>query len=98
MATKPVPVRLDLSTIARLDRAAKRLGTNRSALIKFCAQTFVADFGAGWGNRDFAAELAANFTSPQSGKPGGRSKGAAESRSENSPLGRSWPRKHSPKW
>jgi len=46
MATKPVPVRLDLSTIVRLDRAAKRLGTNRAALIKFCAQTFVADFEA----------------------------------------------------
>jgi len=47
MATKPIPVRLDPSTIARLDRAAQKLGTNRSALIKFCAQTFVADFEAG---------------------------------------------------
>jgi len=49
MATKPIPVRFDPSTIARLDRTAKRLGTNRAALIKFCAQTFVADFEAGGG-------------------------------------------------
>jgi hypothetical protein len=46
MATKPIPVRLEPSVIARLDRAAQRLGTNRAALIKFCAQTFLSDFEA----------------------------------------------------
>ena len=38
MGTMPIPVRLDPSVIERLDGAAKRMGTNRSALIKFCAQ------------------------------------------------------------
>jgi hypothetical protein len=44
MATKPIPVRLDPVTIARLDRVSKRLGTNRAALIRFCAETFVRDY------------------------------------------------------
>jgi hypothetical protein len=44
VATTPIPVRLDPSVITRLDGAAKRLGTNRSALIKFCAQTFLSHF------------------------------------------------------
>jgi len=44
VATKPIPVRLDPNVIDRLDRAATRLGTNRSALIKFCAETFVSHF------------------------------------------------------
>jgi hypothetical protein len=43
-ATKPIPVRLDQNTIKRLDGAAKRLGSNRAALIKFCAKTFVDHF------------------------------------------------------
>lgn len=33
--TKPIPIRLDDNTKARLDRAAKRLGSNRSAIIRF---------------------------------------------------------------
>jgi len=39
--TKPIPVRLASAVITRLDAAAKRMGTNRSALMKFLVQTFV---------------------------------------------------------
>lgn len=42
--TKPIPVRLDDGIIARLDTAAKRMGTNRAALIRFLVQTFTASF------------------------------------------------------
>ena len=58
MATKPIPVRFDPMMIARLDRAAVRLGTNRAALIKMCAQTFVNDFEAHGG----IASLPPNWT------------------------------------
>jgi len=44
MGTKPIPIRLTPQVIQRLDRAAQRLGTNRAALIKMCAQTFLDDF------------------------------------------------------
>lgn len=44
--TKPIPVRLESDALDRLDIAAERLGTNRSALIKFCAETFVSYFEA----------------------------------------------------
>ena len=42
--TKPIPVRLEIGVIARLDMASRRMGTNRSALIKFLVQTFVESF------------------------------------------------------
>jgi len=42
--SKPIPIRLGQDVIDRLDKAAERLGTNRSALIKFCAETFVEHF------------------------------------------------------
>lgn len=38
--TKPIPVRLSDDDISRLDEAAERMGTNRAALIRFCADTF----------------------------------------------------------
>jgi hypothetical protein len=44
MATKPIPVRIPNEWLPRLDVAAKRLGTNRSRLIAFLAQTFAAEF------------------------------------------------------
>lgn len=42
--TSPIPVRLTKSVISRLDAAAKNMGTNRAALIRFLVQTFSADF------------------------------------------------------
>lgn len=44
MPTAPIPVRLEPGLIARLDAVAKRIGSNRAALIRFCAQTFVEYF------------------------------------------------------
>lgn len=42
-------MRLDPALIKRLDEAAKRLGSNRAALIRFCTQTFLEHFEAGGG-------------------------------------------------
>lgn len=42
--TMPVPVRLDDRTIARLDAAAERIGSNRTALIRFCLETWLTHF------------------------------------------------------
>ena len=42
--TKPIPVRIPEDWLERIDRAAKRLGTNRARLIAFCAQTFADSF------------------------------------------------------
>lgn len=44
MATTPIPVRIPLEWLPRLDEAATRLGTNRARLIAFCAQTFTEEF------------------------------------------------------
>lgn len=43
-ATKPIPVRIAEEILPRLDHVAERLGTNRAALIAFCAKTFLEDF------------------------------------------------------
>jgi hypothetical protein len=46
---KPIPVRLDGALIARLDAVAKRMGSNKSALIRFLAKSFVDYFEShGW--------------------------------------------------
>jgi hypothetical protein len=37
-------VRIPVALLPRLDRAAKRLGTNRARLIAFCVTSFLADF------------------------------------------------------
>lgn len=41
---KPIPVRLGDRLIGRLDSAAKRLGNNRAALIRFCLDSFLDHF------------------------------------------------------
>ncbi|HWM26580.1 MAG TPA: CopG family transcriptional regulator [Chthoniobacterales bacterium] len=41
---KPIPVRLDATLIARLDAVARRMGTNKSALIRFLAKSFCDHF------------------------------------------------------
>jgi hypothetical protein len=43
----PVMLRLLKSELPRLDRAAKRMGTNRSALAKFLLRTFLDKFESG---------------------------------------------------
>jgi hypothetical protein len=43
-ATKPIPIRIAGDVLPRLDEVAKQLGTNRAALIAFCAKTFLEDF------------------------------------------------------
>lgn len=40
--SKPIPVRLPPDIIERIDAAAELAGTNRAALIRFCAETFAA--------------------------------------------------------
>jgi SOS-response transcriptional repressor LexA len=42
--TKPIPVRLDEEVISRLAATAKRMGTNRAALIRFLTQSFLDHF------------------------------------------------------
>lgn len=44
--TKPIPVRLPQATIDRLDAAAKKIGTNRAALIRFCSEMWLDYFEA----------------------------------------------------
>lgn len=39
-----IPVRIPREFLSRIDAAAERLGTNRSALMVFCIKSFVADF------------------------------------------------------
>lgn len=46
---KPIPVRLNSAVIARLDRAAQRMGTNRAALIRLCVSGFLDHFLAAGG-------------------------------------------------
>lgn len=42
---KPIPVKLAPEMIARLDAASQKMGlNNRSAVIKFCLQTFLTHF------------------------------------------------------
>lgn len=46
--SKPIPVKLDDDTIMRLDRAAKRLGTNnRSSVIKIGIASVLREIEAG---------------------------------------------------
>lgn len=42
--TKPIPVRLGDEIIARLDKAAKRLGTKRAGIIRFLVDSWLDDF------------------------------------------------------
>lgn len=44
MATKPIPIRIPVEWLPRIAAAATKLGTNRAALIAFCAKTFTSDF------------------------------------------------------
>lgn len=44
MASKPIPVRLTDSQIARLQAVADRMGTNRSHVIKLCLLAFLQRF------------------------------------------------------
>jgi len=44
MISKPIPVRISTQWLPRIDAAAERLGTNRSRLIAFLAQTFAEHF------------------------------------------------------
>ena len=69
MATKPIPVRIPLEWLPRLDAAAKRLGTNRSRLIGFLAQTFVEHF-----EKRGVAELPVNWKEILTSLDGRRSK------------------------
>lgn len=43
---RPIPVRLDEDLIVRLDEVARRIGSNRAAVIRFCVQTFVEHVAA----------------------------------------------------
>lgn len=47
--TKPIPVRLDENVISRLADAAKRMGTNRAALIRFLTDSFLKHFESNGG-------------------------------------------------
>lgn len=42
--TRSIPIRVSADLINRLDRAAGSLGTNRSGLLRLCAETFVEHF------------------------------------------------------
>ena len=42
--TRTLPIRLDEETIQRLDNAAERMGTNRTALMRLCAVRFLDEF------------------------------------------------------
>ncbi len=43
----PLMIRIAKSVLPRLDRAAKRIGSNRSAMVKFLIQTFLDKFERG---------------------------------------------------
>jgi predicted transcriptional regulator len=45
--TKPVPIRLDHATTGRLDLAAKRLSSNRAAVIRLAIHQMLPDIEAG---------------------------------------------------
>lgn len=45
--TKPVPVRLDGETIRRLERAANRMGSNNSSVIRFAIIQVLPDIERG---------------------------------------------------
>jgi hypothetical protein len=38
---KPIPVRLSEDVIARLDKQAAMMGSNRAAMIRYCTTTFL---------------------------------------------------------
>jgi hypothetical protein len=44
--TKPIPVRLGDDLIARLDVAAKAIGTTKAGVIRFCVETWLSHFEA----------------------------------------------------
>lgn len=44
MSTRPIPVRLPDDLVVRLDAAAKRIGSNRAALIRFCTETWLSHY------------------------------------------------------
>ncbi len=44
--TKPIPVRLGDDLIARLDAAAKAIGTTKAGVIRFCVETWLRHFEA----------------------------------------------------
>lgn len=46
---KPIPVRLEDALIDRLKAVAERMGTNKSALIRFLVKSFVDHFEANGG-------------------------------------------------
>jgi predicted DNA-binding protein len=45
--TKPVPIRIDALTIARLDKAAKHLASSRAALIRMAILQILAEIESG---------------------------------------------------
>ena len=47
MKTKPLPVRCNEELINRLKRAAKRMGSNDSAVIRFCVLTVLPQIERG---------------------------------------------------
>jgi len=47
MKTKPIPVRLDPKTCARLDSAAEAIGGNRSTIVRLAILNQLPDIEAG---------------------------------------------------
>lgn len=78
--SKPIPVRLDDSLIARLDRIADRIGTNRSSVIRMLVSSWGDSFEAtghsalpaDW--ERIMADLDGRSTAPSRAGKGGRPK------------------------
>lgn len=45
--TKPIPIRFSVTTLARLDEAARLVGNTRAGLVKFCVEMFLARWERG---------------------------------------------------
>jgi hypothetical protein len=78
--TKPIPIRFDPPVLERIEAAASRFGTNRTALIRFITETFLVAVESGTASLppDWAAMLA-----QQERRPGPRSpEGPAATRSQ----------------
>ncbi|HEX3717027.1 MAG TPA: hypothetical protein VH595_03590 [Verrucomicrobiae bacterium] len=42
--SQPIPIRLPSDMVVRLDAAAKRLGSTRAGVIRFCVETWLRHF------------------------------------------------------
>lgn len=80
---KIIPIRFTEDTISRLDKTSERMGTNRSALVRYLTDRFLAFYEA-----EGDANLPVNWRAIMNNQDGRRSKVAESEAPAETPLPR----------